>query len=112
MSIESARKLYVDLLEQPDFAEEIYGIDDRAERWERLSAAGYDFTEAQWQQVNDEVDTIMESQPEGELAEEQLDGVVGGASLSWFTQTVRQRLAATERPPIQAMYGVIMPGGL
>ena len=111
MSIESARQLYVDLLEDSALADAVYGLDDPDARWEHLSERGYDFTQEEWLDVSREVNGFVDQARD--LSDDDLKDVVGGLthSIAWLPITLRTQLLKVGPPPIRAMYGVTRPGG-
>jgi predicted ribosomally synthesized peptide with nif11-like leader len=109
--LESARKLLTEMLEDPDLAQEVTSRPSLQDRWALLKARGYDFSQAEWGQVSDELSAAAKKVAgggSGELGEDQLEAVFGGAS-SWLgslSRNARNRLVViANAPSIRMVYG-------
>jgi predicted ribosomally synthesized peptide with nif11-like leader len=99
MSIEAARRLYVDMLNDSALAARVENCASRAERLALLRRLGYHFSFEEWQSVLQEVKDLLVE--DGELDGPALERVVGGAGTSWLADLSpqeKERLS-TGHPP-------------
>ncbi|MGL5833807.1 MAG: Nif11-like leader peptide family RiPP precursor, partial [Waterburya sp.] len=89
MSVESAKSFYQRITSDQEFRTQYQSADTNKERQEIVLNAGYKFNSEQWDQALAE---ISESS-NGELSEEELTAVSGGAdsSLSELLKDIKER---------------------
>ncbi|AFZ59473.1 Nif11-like leader peptide family natural product precursor [Anabaena cylindrica FACHB-243] len=106
MSLENVKAFYKQLASDEDFRTQIEGVENKEECSQIVKAAGYDFTQAEYEEYTYQL--LESANSEGEvqdLGEKELAAVFGGI----IGRPKIQPLYGVVWPPFQLLYGVIRP---
>ncbi|MTJ47578.1 Nif11-like leader peptide family natural product precursor [Dolichospermum sp. UHCC 0259] len=109
MSLGSVRDFYKQLVADDDFRNQIQNVENKEECSQIVKAAGYDFTQEEYEEYTLKLLESVNSDNElQDLGEKELAGVFGGIT-GW---PKIQPLYGVIRPPMQLLYGVIIDNTL
>ncbi len=109
MSRENVKAFYARLAIDEAFRAQIQSANSKAECSQIVRAAGYDFTQSEYEEYT--VQLLESGTTDGELKElneKELEAVFGGAS-SLISGRQMQPLYGVVQPDYQLMYGVVQP---
>lgn len=110
MSLEQVKSFYEQLAKDEAFRNQIQNVKSKEECSQIVKAAGYDFTQAEYEEYTLELLESANSDDElQDLDEKELAGVVGGiiGKPIYPWPPIQPMYGIIRWPPIQPMYGII-----
>ncbi|QLE55850.1 Nif11-like leader peptide family natural product precursor [Nostoc sp. TCL26-01] len=112
MSLENVKAFYSRLANDEAFRTTMQGVKSKDECSKIVKEAGYDFTQAQFEEYTTQLLEQSSDHEIRDLNEKELEAVFGGASSIIGKPIIRPLYGVIVWPPVQAMYGVVISDNL